>query len=106
MANNYRNGNFNRSSLTKTERPLSVNSNSKPAVKSKSLPASGLRRISPASLGAAAKDDAGGKLVECYYFFFFSKFEILTVTIFKVLSFIRTRPCLDECFIDKYAVCH
>ncbi|KAH7549536.1 hypothetical protein JRO89_XS13G0046500 [Xanthoceras sorbifolium] len=61
MANNYRNGSSHRSSLTKTDRPLSVNSNAKAAVKSKSLHASGLRKSSPASLGsaAAAKDDAG-----------------------------------------------
>ncbi|KAK0586297.1 hypothetical protein LWI29_004497 [Acer saccharum] len=64
MANNFRNGSSHRSSLTKTDRPLSVNSNAKGAVKSKPLPASGLRKSSPASLGsaaaaAAAKDDAG-----------------------------------------------
>ncbi|KAL9438689.1 hypothetical protein AB3S75_024374 [Citrus x aurantiifolia] len=61
MANNYRNGTSNRSSLAKTDRPLSVNSNSKPAVKSKSFPASGPRKSSPASLGSAAvaKDYAG-----------------------------------------------
>lgn len=61
MANNYRNGTSNRSSLAKTDRPLSVNSNSKPAVKSRSFPASGPRKSSPASLGSAAvaKDYAG-----------------------------------------------
>lgn len=66
MANNYRNGTSNRSSLAKTDRPLSVNSNSKPAVKSKSFPASGPRKSSPASLGSAAvaKDYAGGQPVE------------------------------------------
>lgn len=61
MANNYRNGTSNRSSLAKTDRPLSVNSNSKPVVKSKSFLASGPRKSSPASLGSAAvaKDYAG-----------------------------------------------
>ncbi|KAF3448430.1 hypothetical protein FNV43_RR09143 [Rhamnella rubrinervis] len=57
---NYRNG-TQRSSL-KVDRPLSVNSNPKAAVKSKSLPASGLRRNSTGSLGGvtgASKDDAG-----------------------------------------------
>lgn len=58
---NYRNG-TQRSSL-KVDRPLSVNSNPKSSVKSKSLPASGLRRNSAGSLGGvtgASKDDAGG----------------------------------------------
>ncbi|KAK2664736.1 hypothetical protein Ddye_003310 [Dipteronia dyeriana] len=64
MANNYRNGSSHRTPLTKTDRPLSVNSNAKGVVKSKPLPSSGLRKSSPASLGsaaaaAAAKDDTG-----------------------------------------------
>ncbi|XP_031267013.1 kinesin-like protein KIN-UA [Pistacia vera] len=62
MANNHRNGTTHRSSLNKIDRPLSVNSNTKPASKSKSLPVSGLRKSTPASLAAASaafKDDAG-----------------------------------------------
>ncbi|GAV91062.1 Kinesin domain-containing protein/Arm domain-containing protein [Cephalotus follicularis] len=57
---NYRNGTHK--SSAKTERPLSTNSNSKPAIKSKALPASGLRKSSPGSPGGvtgAARDDAG-----------------------------------------------
>ncbi|OMO80965.1 Armadillo [Corchorus olitorius] len=65
---NYRNGSHRNSlkglsTITATDRPLSVNSNpSKPALRNKSLSSvtasSGLRKSSPASLGAA-KDDAG-----------------------------------------------
>lgn len=58
---NYRNG-TQRGSL-KVDRPLSVNSNPKSVVKSKSLSGSGVRRNSTGSLvGAtgASKDDAGG----------------------------------------------
>ncbi|CAK7355741.1 unnamed protein product [Dovyalis caffra] len=53
----YRNGNYSRSSLStnnnKVEKPLSVSSNPKNSLKSKSL-----RKSAPASLGAA-KDDTG-----------------------------------------------
>jgi len=59
----YRNGNYSRNSLStntnKVEKPLSVNSNPKNSLKSKSLPGSGLRKSAPPSLGAA-KDDTGG----------------------------------------------
>ncbi|XP_002509638.2 kinesin-like protein KIN-UA isoform X1 [Ricinus communis] len=57
---NYRNGNYSssRNSLNTSSRTLSVNSNPKNSVKSKSLTSSGLRKSAPASLGAA-KDDAG-----------------------------------------------
>lgn len=58
MANSYRNGGSYRNSLP--ARPVAVTSNVKGAVKSKSFPASGLRKSSPASLSSAAKDDAGG----------------------------------------------
>lgn len=61
---NYRNG-THRSSL-KVDRPLSVNSNPKSSLKSKTLSSSGPRRNSTGSLGAstgAAKDDAGGRFV-------------------------------------------
>ncbi|XP_011033865.1 PREDICTED: armadillo repeat-containing kinesin-like protein 3 [Populus euphratica] len=58
----YRNGNCSRNSLStsnnKVEKPLSVNSNPKNSLKSKSLPGSGLRKSAPPSLGAA-KDDTG-----------------------------------------------
>ncbi|KAG6780980.1 hypothetical protein POTOM_013860 [Populus tomentosa] len=58
----YRNGNYSRNSLNtnnnKVEKPLSVNSNPKNSLKSKSLPGSGLRKSAPPSLGAA-KDDTG-----------------------------------------------
>ncbi|GMY30131.1 kinesin-like protein KIN-UA [Fagus crenata] len=55
---NYRNG-THKSSM-KVDRSLSLNSNPKPSVKSKSLPSSGPRRNSTGSLaGGAAKDDAG-----------------------------------------------
>uniref|UniRef100_A0A6M2F4P0 Kinesin-like protein n=1 Tax=Populus davidiana TaxID=266767 RepID=A0A6M2F4P0_9ROSI len=58
----YRNGNYSRNSLStnnnKVEKPLSVNSNPKNSLKSKSLPGSGLRKSAPPSLGAA-KDDTG-----------------------------------------------
>ncbi|XP_044486892.1 kinesin-like protein KIN-UA [Mangifera indica] len=57
MANNYRNGTTHRSSLNKAERPLSVNSNTKP--KAKSFPPSGLRKSSPSLATAASKDVAG-----------------------------------------------
>lgn len=61
MANNYRNGTTHRSSLNKAERPLSVNSNTKP--KAKSFPPSGLRKSSPSLATAASKDVAGGWIV-------------------------------------------
>ena len=63
---NNRNGTHRTSLKVDSHRPLSVNSNPKPHVKSKSLPPTGQRRNSTGSLGnstAASKDDAGGQFV-------------------------------------------
>lgn len=63
---NYRNG-THKSSM-KVDRSLSLNSNPKPSVKSKSLPSSGPRRNSTGSLaGGAAKDNAGGEFCGFYF---------------------------------------